>query len=380
MLTTQLISTSDELASLETQWNDLAAGEPMRSWTWLATWWKHYGTESTGDDEPCTRELRVIAVYDETIAEPKYLLGIAPWYLERSIVKGNILRPLGSGKVCTDHLSLICLPTNVERVAEAVAEYLAEQNEDWDCLELPAVDVADPAIEQLIEQLETRECLVSRRVTGNTWLVDLPGSWDEYEQSLTPNNRRSIRRLQKKVIDSGRTERHIVTCADDFEPVWNVFVDLHQRRRLSLGEPGCFASQLFHDYHHEVGQKLLASGQLRMSWVDVDGLPAVAEYQYVGPTTNYSYQSGVDPDRMDVSPGHIGNFFAIQRAIEEGRKYFDFLRGDEFYKTFWRAQPLPICDCLFYPNRRLARLRGRLRNAATTLKDWVKEGVELVTN
>jgi hypothetical protein len=380
MLTTQLITTVDELASLKTDWNELAAGEPMRSWTWLATWWKHYGPAQGDEDETSSRELRVIALYDETVAEPTHLIGIAPWYLDRSIVKGNVLRPLGGGEVCTDHLSLICLQTDVERVATAIAEYLADENEDWDCLELSAVDVGDPAIDQLIEHLEARECLVSCRVTGNTWVVDLPNSWEEYEQSLSQNNRRSIRRVQKKVIASGRTERHVVTCADDFEPVWNVFVDLHQRRRQSLGEPGCFASQVFHDFHHEIAQELLTAGQLRMSWIDVDGSPAVAEYQYVGPNTNYSYQSGMDPDRLEVSPGHVGNFYAIQRAIEEGRQYFDFLRGDEPYKTFWRADPRPICDCFVYPNRRLARLRGRLRNAATTLKSWVREGVELVSN
>jgi CelD/BcsL family acetyltransferase involved in cellulose biosynthesis len=379
MLTTQLITSDEQLAALKTPWNKLAAGEPMHSWTWLANWWKHYGS-AAGDDDAGPSDLRVVAVYDETAADPKHLIGVAPWYLEHSLVKGNVLLPLGSGEVCTDHLSLICRPEDAETVATAVAEHLTEDCDDWDCLELPAVDVGDAAIEHLVERLESRECLVASRVTGNTWQAVLPDAWDTYEQSLTANNRRSIRRLQKKVIATSRTERHVVTCGEDFEPIWKVFVDLHQRRRKSLGEPGCFASKVFHDFHHEVAQELLATGQLRMSWVDIDGSPAVAEYQYVGPTTNYSYQSGVDPDRMDLSPGHVGNFFAIQRAISEGCCSFDFLRGDEFYKTFWNAKPKPICDWCVFSNRRLARLRGRLRNAATTLKDWVREGVELVTN
>ena len=199
-----------------------------RSWTWLATWWKHYGAAAS-EDEPGSHELHVIAVYDETVADSKHLSGSHRGTLiDRS--SRETIAPLGSGEVCTDHL-VAYLPADrrgSRSGGSRVAEYLAEENEDWDCLELQAVDVADPTIEQLIEQLETRECLISRRVTGNTWLVDLPSSWAEYEQSLTPNNRRSIRRMQKKVITSGRTERHVVTCADDFEPVWNVFVDLHR--------------------------------------------------------------------------------------------------------------------------------------------------------
>jgi CelD/BcsL family acetyltransferase involved in cellulose biosynthesis len=109
-------------------------------------------------------------------------------------------------------------------------------------------------------------------------------------------------------------------------------------------------------------------------------LPIAAEYHFVGKRTNYSYQSGIDPERMNVSPGHLANFFSVRRAIEEGRAHFDFLRGDESYKTFWLATPRPTIDCVMVPNRRLARLRGRLTHAATTLKGWVKERVELVTN
>ena len=106
---------------------------------------------------------------------------------------------------------------------------------------------------------------------------------------------------------------------------------------------------MFHDFHHEIAQRLLATGQLRMSWVDVDGCTVVAEYQYVGPTTNYSYQSGVDPDRLDVSPGHIGNFYAIGRELTRGRRYFDFLRGDEPYKTFSRRRHTRCAIALSIP-------------------------------
>ena len=352
----------------------------MRSWTWLATWWKHYRTSNGGDERLTGRELRVVAVFEETDNHSNRLIGIAPWYLDQTIVKGNVLRPLGSGEVCTDHQSLICAPADTTRVAAAVAEYLTTQDDDWDRLELPAVDVGDLGIDQLAEELETRECMIARYKAGNTWIVDLPKTWDEYEASMTTNNRRLVRRVDKRLIQSGNAKWHVATCADDFEPVWKNFVELHQRRRKHLGEPGCFASVPFHDFHHEVAQLLLASGQLRMSWVDLDGSPLAAEYQFVGGQSNYSYQSGVDPDRMNVSPGHLANIYAIRRAIDEGRRYFDFMRGDEGYKTFWLATPRPTFDCVMVPNRRLARLRGRLTHAAITFKGFVKSGVELVTN
>jgi len=49
-----------------------------------------------------------------------------------------VLRPLGSGEVCTDHLTLVSAPENTAGVASAVAAYLTNDDE-WDRLELPAV-------------------------------------------------------------------------------------------------------------------------------------------------------------------------------------------------------------------------------------------------
>jgi CelD/BcsL family acetyltransferase involved in cellulose biosynthesis len=380
MLTTRIITTDEELASLKTGWNALADGEPMRSWTWLATWWKHYRSSNGGDERLTGRELRVIAVFDESDKQPGRLIGIAPWFLDQTIVKGNVLRPLGSGEVCTDHQSPICAPADTTRVAAAVAEWLTTQDDDWDRLELPAVDVGDLCIDQLADELETRECMIARYKAGNTWIVDLPKTWDEYEASLTANNRRLIRRVYKRLVESGLAEWHIATGSADFEPIWKQFVDLHQRRRKSLGEPGCFASRAFNNFHHELAQELLSAGQLRMSWVEFEGTPLAAEYHFVGGQSNYSYQSGIDPDRMNVSPGHLANLFSIRRAIDEGRRHFDFMRGDEPYKTFWLATPRPTFDCVMVPNRRLARLRGRLTHAAITFKGYVKGGLELVTN
>ena len=59
MLTTHQITARADLAALEMPWNILAAGEPMRSWNWLSTWWNHYGNTDN-------RELHVLAGGDPT--------------------------------------------------------------------------------------------------------------------------------------------------------------------------------------------------------------------------------------------------------------------------------------------------------------------------
>src|SRR3990172_5560352 len=116
-MTIELITSHEELSALESDWNALADGVPMRSWDWLATWWRYYGERGLDSDRRSERQLYVLAVYDD--APPHALKGIAPWYLERSLVRGNVLRPLGSGEVCTDHWSLVCRPEDSGEVAAA---------------------------------------------------------------------------------------------------------------------------------------------------------------------------------------------------------------------------------------------------------------------
>jgi CelD/BcsL family acetyltransferase involved in cellulose biosynthesis len=165
-----------------------------------------------------------------------------------------------------------------------------------------------------------------------------------------------------------------VQSPHDLAEAWGILVDLHQRRRQSLGEPGCFASPTFHDFHREVAERLLARGQLRLSWLDLDGAPAAAEYHFAGSDATYAYQGGVDPNRLDEEPGRLSTILCLRAAIEEGHQWFDFLRGDEPYKAHWRAAPHATCDFRITPNRRLARLRGDMLQAAERMTDWVRQG------
>ena len=370
--TVRRIDDHNGLAALEAEWNALAVDLPLRSWDWLATWWKHYGAADA--NATTDRQLYVLAVYDNDCAADgeRQLIGIAPWYLDRTAIKGSVIRWLGSGEVCTDHLSLICRPEDAVRVAKAIADDLTVICDDWDLLELSAVDSNDAPVAALLAALEERKCLVSRHDADQCWALDLPESWDEYLASISKSHRKQLRQLERRVLESNRACWLRVEAESDLATAWEVLVDLHQRRRRSLGEPGCFASRPFHDFHREVAARLLTRGQLRMSWLELDGAPAAAEYHLAGADTTYAYQGGVDPDRLGDEPGRLSTILCLRAAIEEGHRQFDFLRGDEPYKSHWRATPRSTFDCRVVPNRRLARLRGRVLNVGGAVTDWMK--------
>jgi CelD/BcsL family acetyltransferase involved in cellulose biosynthesis len=380
------ITTWEALVSLQHDWSTLAEGMPFYSWNWLAIWWKHYGNvaergAACDGARSNDRQLYVLAVFEDsntTNPSDRGLVGIAPWYLDRTHIQGNVLRWLGSGEVCTDHLTLISHPENTDAVASAVAEALTTGLDDWDRIDLSAVDSGDAAIEKLLTQLEERECLVSRQPADACWALELSATWDDYLAGISKSHRKQLRQLDQRVLQSGRVKWHRVQNAAELEIAWPILVDLHQRRRRSLGEPGCFASRVFHDFHREAASKLLECGQLRISWLELDGSPAAAEYHFADAKATYAYQGGVDPDRLTDEPGRLSTILCLKAAMEEGHTKLDFLRGDEPYKAHWRATPQETFDYRVIPNRRLARLRGRVWNVADMIGDWARIGAEKV--
>jgi CelD/BcsL family acetyltransferase involved in cellulose biosynthesis len=124
-----------------------------------------------------------------------------------------------------------------------------------------------------------------------------------------------------------------------------------------------------------VAGRLLKRGELRMSWLELDGSPAAAEYHFADRGATYAYQGGVDPTRLEEEPGRLSTILCLRRAIDEGHGRLDFLRGDEPYKAHWRAEPRATYDYRVVPNRRLARLRGRVLSLTDTVTGWMRSGV-----
>lgn len=361
-----LLTSFQELYDIESEWNGLTSGVPFRSREWLHGWWRHYGRQ---------RQLFTPVVFDDE----DHLIGVVPLYLERSATHGNVIRPLGSGEVCSDYLSVLCDPKHETLVSNTVADFLCDEASlRWDLFHWNGVDETESAVIKLTDALAARGHLVHRRASHRCWRIELPDNWDAYLAQHSKSHRKQLRRFETRVLDTPRAELHCVDSSDELETAWKVLVDLHQRRRISLGEPGSFASEQFRSFHHEACYWLLASKMLRLYWLELDGAPIAAEYQLAGKSITYCYQAGVDPDRMAEDPGQLITMATIKRTIDEGQTALDFLRGDEPYKAHWRAVPRQTHDYRIVSRRTAAKLRHNLWMAADNMKQWVKGSMALM--
>lgn len=365
------IATTDELRQFSTSWNCLTRGVPFRSWEWLSAWWQHYGTG---------RELYTLVVRDEAGT----LLGILPLFRELSATRGRVLKLLGSGEVCSDYVSVLSTNEHEDAVIDAVANWMINANAReashdvrWDLLELDGVLTSDAAMGKLVGALAESDCGVHRKPGVSCWKLPLPATWDEFFGGLSKNRRKAFRKLDREVVDCDRLVFKIATTQDDFRWAMKLFVELHQKRRVSLGESGCFASPEFTAFIEDVSQRLWLAGMLELSWIELDGSPAAVDYSIVSIDTVYAYQGGLDPAMIAESPGHLLTMALIRRAITESRAMFDLLRGDEPYKAAWRAQPHATVNLRISANRTTSQLRQGVWLAGAAMKNWVKGGLTL---
>jgi CelD/BcsL family acetyltransferase involved in cellulose biosynthesis len=77
---------------------------------------------------------------------------------------------------------------------------------------------------------------------------------------------------------------------------------------------------------------------------DGGGTVVAAAFGYVDESGYYLYNSAFDTVLSRVSPGQVMLGTMIERAVEEGRRIFDFLKGDENYKFRLGAEPRPLYD------------------------------------
>ena len=372
------------------EWDALAGNHPFRGRLWNMHWWDVYGRESP---DGCLPELCVLVWLDDR----DRVRALAPWYLRRHPLWGRMVSFLGEHEVCGDYLGILCRPGLEEAAARRFADYLlggrsAEDDLDpgggpiresrpcreskphrrsdhdradspcprWDVLDLAGVEAAEPTVSCLVGHLRQAGCLVDQLPAPSGWRIALPAAWPDYLAGLSSNARRRFRRIAKQYFQDPRLQLRRVTTEQELCDGLAVLERLHQALWNHRGLPGCFASQRFREFHRRFARDMAAQDRLNLVWLEREGRPIAAEYQFSADGTLYTYQSGMDPEAMHLSPGNLGNLLCIEAAIQAGYRYYDFCRGDEPYKAYFGAQPRPMCRWRIAAPRLASRLRLRL--------------------
>jgi CelD/BcsL family acetyltransferase involved in cellulose biosynthesis len=369
----RILRSSAELAAHEAAWWGLLerseANEPMLTPTWLGAWWRVFGRQGG-------RRLRVLLVFDAG-----RLIGLVPlqrvrhWY--RRGLPFRRLQLLGSGEAEADEIVSEYLGVVAERgretdVVTQLTSALAQRTlGNWDEILFPNMRGESRTAGTLIEGLARAGLPAQATVTADCPYISLPGSWDDYLAALPSSNRQFVKRSAARFEDwaGGEGELHQARTVAELEQGSAVLRALHGERWSAAGRPGAFASQKFRAFHDQVMRALLAAGALELSWLSVRGEPVAALYNFSWNGKVYFYQSGRKLDvPAAVRPGIVAHVLAIRRAIDAGRREYDFLGGASQYKRKLATATRPLLSVRAVRSPALERARSALERGIDLLR------------
>lgn len=182
-----------------------------------------------------------------------------------------------------------------------------------------------------------------REVVDVAPAISLPPTFDDYLRSLSGHDRHELRRKRRRLGDVGewRVRRaHEVGWEADLA----AFFDFHRR---APGEKAGFFTPERERFFRRLAADLFLFGLARLDVLDLDGEPVACTFSYDFRDTLALYNSSFRPDLARQAPGMVLVGSLIEQAIEEGKRCFDFLRGDEAYKKRFGPAPRAVFEVVF---------------------------------
>ncbi len=308
-------------------WIDLlrrsSVDSPFLRPSWLRIWWEHFGEG----------ELHLL-----TFDEEGRLIGIAP--LRRIARDGRwILETFG--EEVTDYLDLPVESGREEEVAHALLAWLASPAApEWDSLILWNIREDSPMY-PIWPMVATAYGLMVRAESLTVCpVLPLPATWEAYLQMLGGKDRHELRRKMRRV-EALESVRWYILQEDRPEvgEAIEIFLDL---MAASNPEKADFLNERVRAFFRQVIHQGLQEGWARLSFIEIDGKKAATYLDFDYRNQIWLYNAGLNPRFAGLSPGVVLLAYLIRQAIEQGKRVFDFLRGDEPYKFRFGAREVPL--------------------------------------
>ena len=304
---------------LEPAWNQLLRRAPINhifyTWEWQRTWWNAY--------QP--GELFILTCRDEG-----KLLAIAPLFITETQGERRV-QIIGCVDV-TDYLDFIVDEAHLQPVFEAFADFLAGHRQEFDRLDFCNIPHDSPTRSLLPGLLEARGFATAVEQQEVCPVIELPANWRGYLSLLDKKQRHEVRRKIRRAQGSEKTiDWYIVNGGHDLDEEVAQFIRLMAASDKQKAE--FLGDERNRRFFGAIVPLLQERGWLQLNFLTVADERAAAYINFIYGSRVMVYNSGLDHrDYGELSPGIVLLAYNIRHAIEQGYRYYDFLRGSESYK------------------------------------------------
>lgn len=316
----QSFNTVEIFDSLKSEWNALLKRSiidtPFSTYEWHINWWNAY---HAGD-------LWVITIRDNS----DILQGIVSLFIADENDK-RIVHFVGCKEV-TDYSDILVDKNHSDKVYEALADFLLENQDKYDALDLCNIPAVSPTYTQFPNLLKEKGFTTETNIQEVCPVIELPDSFEAYLALLDKKQGKEVQRKLRRAKGAGDSLNWYMVSDEH-----NLDEEIDKFLKLMAASHPEKAKFLENDqnvtFFKSVVPAAAKAGWLQMNFLEVMGDPVAAYVNFDYNNQILVYNSGLDPQKAAaLSPGIILLSYNIEHAIENKREIFDFLRGDEQYK------------------------------------------------
>ena len=275
---------------------------------WQKAWWEQFGDGS---------EMLLLCLKDGNCVE-----GIAP--LAR---RNGTISFIGDQDVC-DYTDFLVRRGAEGRFYPSLLDHL--DGEEWETLQLSSLPEDSMTLAYLPDLAREHGYSVEVQEEDVTPGLSLPDNWDTYLQSLSKKDRHELRRKFRRLCSSEQRYR-FYKLSDPLEVESNL-EDFFSLMRYSREDKHRFLTRPREQFFRSIAREMARIGVFNLFFLELNGERVAAAICFDYGTARLLYNSGFNPAYGYYSVGLLLKALCLKDAIEEGKAYFDFLRGSEPYK------------------------------------------------
>ena len=343
----KVIEELDDFVALRGNWDMVYEADPeaqfFLSWQWLFDWLNLHRTvwfvlaakrRESDADYGAFLPIRMHTVFDKAHGF------------------SNALYLAGGG--FSDYAGILAQPEFEAEAVPALAEYLKREL-NWARFTMDNLTMSERRRRLFLRPFDkmrfTHTAIVyknAREPTDNGVCpsIDLPGSWDEYLNTLSANNRQKIRRLLRKI--DAATDFHItLPTVDRFDEYLTILLEFWKTKWAPSKGPEkadeiALRNQMMLARCADNGALFLP-----MFWQGDRPVAALASLVDACKKSLLFFIGGRDETYREMPAGYLLHAYSIRHAIAHGLTTYDFLKGDEPYKYLFAPQrerrQRPVC-------------------------------------
>ncbi len=280
---------------------------------WIMPWWRNLGGGN----------MKTVVFRDGYL-----LAGIALFFIFENDSGKRKLCFIGTG--ITDYLDIVALPGYEEVVFNSLMQYLDDIGSQWD-----ECDLQDIPENSVLLHFEYPDIFVVKRSDCNICShLELPSNLNELRTSLPKKLRKNLSHAARLLSRNGGYHLEIAD-ESNVESFLQRLFQLHQARWSSRNQEGVL-NDVLKKFHIHAASGLIRDGLLRIYEMKFCQKSIAIYYALALKSRVYAYLGGFDPSMQQYSPGTLLLYHMVEDSVKRGAESFDFLRGDEKYKSYWR--------------------------------------------